>query len=232
MSDLFNYCNDPDLWKESGKRIEARRKELGMRFKTDLSKAFSEYSPCTRQQIADWEKGNLCINKITDLATLSRILQCDPEYITCQCDTIRKEYADPVDRFGLSENTLHTLENDVLQSKQNYDPEKETQNYFNAYIINFLFEHIEIIEALNDLIDISLFPDNDTETVTYKGPDGELIQIDNYLNGPPVCAYLVNNRQARFIAEQQLIEKLRKVLSASRKEIARSADLLSELLPL
>ena len=197
MSDLFNYCNDPDLWKESGKRIEARRKELGMRFKTDLSKAFSEYSPCTRQQIADWEKGNLCINKITDLATLSRILQCDPEYITCQCDTIRKEYADPVDRFGLSENTLHTLENDVLQSKQNYDPEKETQNYFNAYIINFLFEHIEIIEALNDLIDISLFPDNDTETVTYKGPDGELIQIDNYLNGPPVCAYLVNNRQAR-----------------------------------
>ena len=30
MSDLFNYCNDPDLWKESGKRIEARRKELGI----------------------------------------------------------------------------------------------------------------------------------------------------------------------------------------------------------
>lgn len=243
MSDLFNYCNDPDLWKESGKRIEARRKELGMRFKTDLSKAFSEYSPCTRQQIADWEKGNLCINKITDLATLSRILQCDPEYITCQCDTLRKEYADPVDRFCLSEKVLDTLSDAVSRLEKNYDNSLITKALYNkksyiymnniaADVTNFLFEHIEIIIALYDLRELSLYPLEDTETVNYIGPDGKAKQIDSFMESPDIGAYLINNKQARFIAEQQLIEKLRNALEKDYESICRFADRAADFSPI
>lgn len=121
MSDLFNYCNDPDLWKESGKRIADRRKQLGMRFTTDLSKTLSAYSSSTRQHIAEWEHGEKCINKLCDLAALCKVLECDPEYITCQCDTLRKKNEDPLKRSGLLESSINILSDSIKTLEEHFD---------------------------------------------------------------------------------------------------------------
>lgn len=238
MSDLYNYCNDPDLWKESGKRIAARRKQLGMRFTTDLSKALSGYSSSTRQHIAEWEHGEKCINKICDLAALCRILECDPEYITCQCDTLRKENDDPLKRSGLLESSINILSDSIKTLEEHFDflttapmekivpfydslddPEdllpyedenlsikrmgKERfikENNVTAIVINFLLGHYELILTMYEYLKLAyglneLTPDTATDNLQY----------DPMNHG----FYYITPTRARFVAEQELIYKLR-----------------------
>lgn len=229
MSDLYDYCNNPELWKKSGMRIKKRRKELNIKSMDKFGEMISESSPIDRRLIGQIEAGKISINKINTLAAFCRVLQCDPEYITCQCDTLRKENADPVKRFWLSENTLNILSADTVN--RNYDSGSEHSCSY-AFVINFLFEHIDLIEAIDRLIEISLYPHENTETVTYKVPGGKLTKIDNFMKGPIIGAYIVNNDHARFIVEQQLIEKFRKAIAKTNKEINDLVDMAVEKAPL
>lgn len=111
MSDLYDYINNSDLWKESGNRICSRRKKKNISSQGKLADLLN----VGRELVIDWEKGHQPIIKTADLAALARILEVDPEYITCQCDTLRKENDNIVSVTGLSEKAVRFLkeENDV-----------------------------------------------------------------------------------------------------------------------
>ena len=112
MSDLYDYINNADLWKKSGERIRQLRRARGI---SSLEK-FGDMLGVERRLPGRWEKGKEPINKLADMAALTKILGCDPEYITCQCDTLRKENQNIVSVTGLSEKAIRFLkeENEVL----------------------------------------------------------------------------------------------------------------------
>lgn len=110
MSDFYDYITDSDLWAESGKRIRQLRLKKGI---TSQEK-FSDMVGCERRLPGRWETGKAPIIKTADLAMVCRILDCDPDYITCQCDTIRKNNDNIVSVTGLSEDAIEVLRDEKI----------------------------------------------------------------------------------------------------------------------
>lgn len=239
MYNLLDYSNKPDLWNLSGERIRERREQLGYT-QDSLAEKISEYSRCDRQNVIKWENGKAPINKLIQLGAVCQILECDPEYITCQCDTLRKEYSDPVSRFGLSEDTLGFLEEAETVHRNEIE---EWNTYFastpieyekcdSANVIDFIIDNRSILTALKTLlhltgtsgsrIDLSGFNFKANGNIEKAIKNGGLIA--SVLNEKTVFhsplelyrdnknQFVVTKEQAAYIAEQQLIAEIRKAL--------------------
>lgn len=207
MRDFLDYSTDPDLWKLSGSRIAERRKALGLS-KIALADRISEITSCDRQTVSAWEHGKAPINKLIQLGAVCQILECDPEYITCQCDTLRKQYADPAARFGLSEQSFSILEEN-LGSKDA------------AAVADFVLCSDGVRQAFRSLLKLNetlpekgKAPDpagDDSRLVLTGDFDGCLLPKTDFYTDP-YGQYVVQPEQARYIAEQQLIAEVRKAL--------------------
>ena len=221
MRDILYYSTDPDLWKLSGSRIAERRKALGLS-KIALADRISEITSCDRQTVSAWEHGKAPINKLIQLGAVCQILECDPEYITCQCDTLRKQYADPAARFGLSEQSLEVLE--AASGSEGF-----------SSVVDFVLCSENVRQAFRSLLKLNYrileedrmireqFPEDYEQSQQHKNDNlgrfalvnGELVlvpveKLDIY--GDEFGQYIVDPVQARYIAEQQLIAEIRKAL--------------------
>ena len=220
MRDFLYYSTDPDLWKLSGSRIAERRKALGLS-KIALADRISEITSCDRQTVSAWEHGKAPINKLIQLGAVCQILECDPEYITCQCDTLRKQYADPAARFGLSEQSFSILEEN-LGSKDA------------AAVADFVLCSDGVRQAFRSLLklndgilekDRSIWERSSkeyeklqkrrneikTQVIFEAGFKGTIMPKTDFFTDS-YGQYVVHPEQARYIAEQQLIAEIRKAL--------------------
>ncbi|MBR7046436.1 MAG: helix-turn-helix transcriptional regulator [Lachnospiraceae bacterium] len=207
MRDFLHYSTDPDLWKQSGSRIAERRKALGLS-KIALADRISEITSCDRQTVSAWEHGKAPINKLIQLGAVCKILECDPEYITCQCDTLRKQFADPAARFGLSEQALEVLE--AAPGPEGF-----------SSVVDFVLCSENVRQAFRSLLwlyetlpEKGTGPDpagDDAHVIFTGGFDGVIMQKTDFYTDP-FGQYVVQPEQARYIAEQQLIAEVRKAL--------------------
>ena len=225
MCNFLDYSKKPDLWKISGKRIRERRKQLGYRSKDSFAEKISTLIPLNgSESVGIWERGQAPINKVEQLAAVCQILECDPEYITCQCDTLRKEYAEPAARFGLSESAFAVLEQDT--GKSGFAP-----------VIDFLLNNKEVRQSFRSLLNLhdgikaeeksmtaeekrsaeEYAKEHDTALIVFNDPHGKL----NFADIPKTDfykdsfgQYIVDPGQAVYIAEQQLIAEIRKAIEA------------------
>lgn len=207
MYNFLDYANRPDLWKLSGERIRERREQLGYT-QDSFAEKISDYSRCNRQNVIKWENGKAPINKLIQLGAVCQILECDPEYITCQCDTLRKQFADPAARFGLSEQALEVLE--AAPGPEGF-----------SSVVDFVLCSENVRQAFRSLLKLNkTIPEKETGP-DLTGDDSRLIltgdfdgcllpKTDFYTD--PYGQYVVQPEQARYIAEQQLIAEIRKAL--------------------
>lgn len=211
MVNYLHYLDTPALWKESGSRIRKRRESLGIKSRKAFSEQISKYTACGPDTIKAIESGRESIKRLAPLGAICTVLDCDPEYITCQCDTLRKENADPVQRFGLSEQSFAVLE-------QNTDKEGI------APAIDFVLCSGNVRQALKSLLTVyesiseteTAFPagsrpkdSDDTQLILTDDFSGMLIPKTDFITDP-YGQYIVSTKQAAFIAEQQLIAEIRK----------------------
>lgn len=215
-----------DILIESGKRIRYLRKKK----KISIEKLVTLIRDAgigikAKSVISKWENGIKPIETIGQLAALADLLGCDPEYITCQCDTLRKEYADPVQRFGLSEQSFAVLE---------HAPERARS----AVTASFVLENMEVTLALYSILRlyhdkrmsepaetlIDFMNDKETEERLRSGEDVAFIRGGEYslhhrldLVKDDNRQYTISQNQATFIAEQQLIDEIRKALERTDK---------------
>lgn len=109
LIDYWNAEKDGAVLIECGKRIIKRRKDPDKRAGKLTQDQLSEQLDLTRKTVGNWEAGHTHIETVGQLAALSDILECDIEYLTCQCDTLRKENQNAVELYGLSEEALMKL---------------------------------------------------------------------------------------------------------------------------
>ena len=227
MTLLDYYRSDPgsDILIESGKRIRGRREEMKLTQAKLLERIRNDAGIKHTSVISGWEHGTEKIDKTGQLAALADALQCDPEYITCQCDTLRKGYADPVQRFGLSEQSFHVLE---------HAPERAGT----AVTANFVLENINVALALYSILKlhhdkemsepaetlIDFMNDKKEEERLKSGEDVAFIKGGEYSIHHRLDfvkddnrQYTISQKQAAFIAEQQLIDEIRKALERTDK---------------
>lgn len=111
LIDYWNAEEDGAVLIECGKRIIKRRKDPDKRAGKLTQEQLSEQLDLTRKTVGNWEAGHTHIETVGQLAALSEILECDIEYLTCQCDTLRKENQNAVELYGLSEEAFIALQN-------------------------------------------------------------------------------------------------------------------------
>jgi len=221
MYNFLDYSNRPDLWKLSGERIRERRKQMGYRSKEAFAEKISTLIPFKGKIVGTWERGQAPINKVEQLGAVCQILECDPEYITCQCDTLRKQYADPAARFGLSEQSFSILEEN-LGSKDA------------AAVADFVLCSDGVRQAFRSLLKLNdgiLEKDRairersskeyeklqkrrneiKTQVIFEAGFKGTIMSKTDFFTDS-YGQYVVQPEQARYIAEQQLIAEIRKAL--------------------
>lgn len=211
MVNYLHYLDTPALWKESGSRIRKRRESLGIKSRKAFSEQISKYTACGTDTIKAIESGREPIKRLAPLGAICTVLDCDPEYITCQCDTLRKENADPVQRFGLSEQSFAVLEQ---------NPDKDGI----APAIDFVLCSGNVRQALKSLLKVyesiseteTAFPagsrpkdNDDTQLILTNDFSGMLIPKTDFVTDP-YGQYIVSTKQAAFIAEQQFIAEIRK----------------------
>ena len=211
MVNYLHYLDTPALWKESGSRIRKRRLSLGIKSRNAFSEQIGKYTACGPDTIKAIESGREPIKRLAPLGAICTVLDCDPEYITCQCDTLRKENADPVQRFGLSEQSFAVLEQNT--GKESIAP-----------AIDFVLCSGNVRQALKSLLTVyesiseteTAFPagsrpkdSDDTQLILTGDFSGMLIPKTDFITDP-YGQYIVSTKQAAFIAEQQLIAEIRK----------------------
>ena len=211
MVNYLHYLDTPALWKESGSRIRKRRLSLGIKSRNAFSEQIGKYTACGTDTIKAIESGREPIKRLAPLGAICTVLDCDPEYITCQCDTLRKEYADPVQRFGLSEQSFAVLEQNTV--KEGIAP-----------AIDFVLCSGNVRQALKSLLTVyesiseteTAFPagsrpkdSDDTQLILTDDFSGMLIPKTDFITDP-YGQYIVSTKQVAFIAEQQLIAEIRK----------------------
>ena len=119
VSTLLDYSkakNGDAVLIESGNRIANRRRDPNKKAGKLTQEQLAELLECSDRNVKKWENAKTPINSIKDLSALSEILECDIEYLTCQCDTLRKENQNAVELYGLSEHAL-----DILHEMKEYD---------------------------------------------------------------------------------------------------------------
>lgn len=219
MYNFLDYSKRPDLWKVSGKRIRERRKQLGYRSKDAFAEKISTLIPFKGESVGIWERGQAPINKVEQLGAVCQILECDPEYITCQCDTFRKENSDPVSRFGLSEESFKALEKETeekqftLNHGHEVDEEfgivgKPYNHFYDTDIVDFILGNKDILSAFRYILDLKA-------EEAAKGRKND--RFDDFENLPsPLRDFFwrenAKKNQGLIIAEQQLIAEIRKAL--------------------
>ena len=225
MDNFLLYSNNSAIWKESGRRIRKRRKALGIKSRDAFLEQIRKYEACSLERIKNIESGKDPIKGLAILGAICTVLQCDPGYITCQCDTLRKEYADPVQRFGLSEQSFHVLE---------HSPGKTGT----AITANFILENKEVALALYSILKlhhdkeisepaetlIDFLNDKEMEEKIKSGEMVAFVKGNEYslhhrldLVKDDNKQYTISQKQATFIAEQQLIDEIRKALERTDK---------------
>lgn len=223
LLDYWNSVPGSAVLIESGRRIVDRRKALKINQAALLEHIRQHAGIKSRTIISEWEHGKRRIETVGQLAALADTLQCDPEYITCQCDTIRKEYAGPAERFGLSEKSFSVLEKAVSDRRETETIGSEidiafgiTEATIAAYspiydtdIVDFVLGNRGILAAFRYLLEIQ------------KKSKKHDIDDSNYMDFPeslyPRTAKEIRwrnlaNNDYRFIAEQKLVEEIRKAL--------------------
>lgn len=225
---LLDYCrSDPgsDILIESGKRIRDLRNKMKISQEKLVTLIRKDAGISSKSVVSKWENGLQPIETVDQLAALADLLQCDPEYITCQCDTLRKGYADPVQRFGLSEQSFHVLE---------HAPERAGT----AVTANFILENINVALALCSILKlhhdkemsepaetlIDFLNDKEMEEKIKSGEMVAFVKGNEYslhhrldLVKDDNRQYTISQNQAAFIAEQQLIDEIRKALERTDK---------------
>lgn len=225
LLDYWNSDSGSAILTESGRRIVERRNALNIKQKALLEHVRQHAGIKSRTVISKWEHGTKKIETIGQLAALADLLQCDPEYITCQSDTLRKEYHDPARRFGLSEQSFAILE---------HAPEKARS----AVTASFVLENMEVTLALYSLLKVHLDKgmsepaetlidfgnDKRMEERLKSGEDVAFVKGNEYslhhrldLVKDDNRQYTISQKQAAFIAEQQLIDEIRKALERTDK---------------
>lgn len=211
LLDYWNSAPGSAILTESGRRIVERRNALKISQAALLEHLRQHAGIKSRTIISEWEHGKRRIETIGQLAALADLLQCDPEYITCQSDTLRKEYHDPARRFGLSEQSFAVLEQNTV--KEGIAP-----------AIDFVLCSGNVRQALKSLLTVyesvseteTAFPagsrpkdSDDTQLILTDDFSGMLIPKTDFITDP-YGQYIVSTKQAAFIAEQQLIAEIRK----------------------
>lgn len=221
LLDYYRSDSGSDILIESGKRIRGRRKEMKLTQKELLERIRNDAGIKYTSIISGWENGTEKIDKTGQLAALADALQCDPEYITCQCDTLRKEYADPVQRFGLSEQALKVME--AAPGPEGF-----------SSVVDFVLCSENVRQAFRSLLKLNdriLEKDRaiwersskeyeklqkrrneiKTQVIFGAGFKGTIISKTDFLTDS-YGQYVIRPEQARYIAEQQLIAEIRKAL--------------------
>lgn len=203
MSHLYDYSVNEKLWKESGDRIRQLRRMRGI---TSLD-ALADLLGVERRLPGRWETGKEPIKKLADLAALAKVLECDPEYITCQSDTLYLYKDNPSKLFGLSEATLDALiERKYRPAETNLYDTSVQRNTVSSYAVTRTLEAIicnkKVLDALCNL-------------VLAESANSPLMKdIHKYWPDPTMSSsgagYLPDEQKA-FMAEQQFIFELRKV---------------------
>lgn len=205
MSDLYDYINNSDLWKESGNRICSRRKKKNISSQGKLADLLN----VGRELVIDWEKGHQPIRKTADLAALARILEVDPEYITCQCDTLRKENQNIVSVTGLSEEAIRFLkdENEALspfcETVSGLIEEREFLSKLTAIKVVYQRKHFSVMADILSREYDKEFPYN------YEGPGSAAVAMkDWYARSLPYYA----NNSLLYGAEYDLYMEIKKYI--------------------
>jgi transcriptional regulator with XRE-family HTH domain len=221
MVNYLHYLDTPALWKESGSRIRKRRLSLGIKSRNAFSEQIGKYTACGPDTIKAIESGREPIKRLAPLGAICTVLDCDPEYITCQCDTLRKEYADPVQRFGLSEQALKVME--AAPGPEGF-----------SSVVDFVLCSENVRQAFRSLLKLNdriLEKDRaiwersskeyeklqkrrneiKTQVIFGAGFKGTIISKTDFLTDS-YGQYVIRPEQARYIAEQQLIAEIRKAL--------------------
>lgn len=224
LMDYWKSSPGSDLLLESGRRIRDRRNKLKISQTALLEYVRRHTGIKSRTVISEWEHGKRRIESLGQLAALAERLQCDPEYITCQCGTERKKYADPVSRFGLSENAFAVLEQ--APGKNGFGP-----------VVDFVLCNENVRQAFKSMLKLhdriksvneSLSPEEQKAAKEYEKGEGaeERLTAFNDPEGKLIIAkypktdffedsfgqYIVDPEQAVYIAEQQLIDRIREAL--------------------
>lgn len=221
LMDYWKSVPGSELLIESGKRIVKRRKALKISQSALLDYIRQNTGIKSRTVISEWEHGKRKIETLGQLAALADLLQCDPEYITCQCDTLRKEYSDPVSRFGLSEESFKTLEKETEEKQFTLEHGHEVDkalgivgkpynHFYDTDIIDFVLGHRDILSAFRYILDLKAAEAEGKRH--YRVVD---LDSKNHLPSPLREYYWRENakqNQDLFIAEQQLIAEIRKAL--------------------
>ena len=207
LIDYWNAEEDGAVLIECGKRIIKRRKDPDKRAGKLTQEQLSEQLDLTRKTVGNWEAGHTHIETVGQLAALSEILECDIEYLTCQCDTLRKENQNAVELYGLSEKALMKL-----------------QAYARAEFRIPFYEQVGL-EYLDDLIcDQHTFMLFLQLCNTYKYsiiPDRRF--LDLYINGSDrqhiPAEYSLDNTELSIVREQSFIKALRNLFESDKKTI-------------
>ncbi len=216
MCNSFHICTLLDYWKaredeavliECGNRITNRREEPAKRAGKLTQEQLAEQLDISVRTVINWENGHKHINNVGQLALLSEILECDIEYLTCQCDTLREENQNAVELYGLSEKALMKL-----------------QAYARAEFRIPFYEQVGL-EYLDDLIcDQHTFMLFLQLCNTYKYsiiPDRRF--LDLYINGSDrqhiPAEYSLDNTELSIVREQSFIKALRNLFESDKKTI-------------
>lgn len=211
MSHLYDYSVNEKLWKESGDRIRQLRRMRGI---TSLD-ALADLLGVERRLPGRWETGKEPIKKLADLAALAKVLECDPEYITCQSDTLYLYKDNPSKLFGLSEATLDALiERKYSPAETNLYDTSVQRNTVSSYAVTRTLEAIicnkKVLDALCNLVLAESANSPLMKDIHKYWPDSSKSRQEYSTMDSSGADYLPAE-QKTFMAEQQFIFELRKV---------------------
>lgn len=186
LLDYWNSAPGSAILTESGRRIVERRNALKISQAALLEHLRQHAGIKSRTIISEWEHGKRRIETIGQLAALADLLQCDPEYITCQSDTLRKEYHDPARRFGLSEQSFAVLEmseelaaidRKIIQQFPDVPADEIGSQNATADMVNFVLENDSVHNAFCSLLGLLRDRDENADRTASAWPDKPDSQI-------------------------------------------------------
>ena len=197
---------------ESRRRIVKRRKDPDKRAGKLTQEQLSEQLDLTRKTVGNWEAGHTHIESVGQLAALSEILECDIEYLTCQCDTLRKENQNAVELYGLSEKALMKLQ------------EYSHSFFFMPFNAQVGLEHLDKL-ICNQSTFMAFLHLCNTYKYSYVPDRQDLVIHDDGSDHPRLPAeFSLDDTELSIVREQAFIKKLRKLYESDKVTIEKVKD--------
>lgn len=190
MEEIYSIYGNRSSAECIGQRIRSRRKERGFKSCTELAKklwgtSVVDDSDSLRKKMESIERGRSTIS-IDDLLKLSKILECDPDYLLClpSCTQPTREATDIVAATGLSAKAVERL-------KLNYNFVEKHRGSMSSRvsplaIISMLLQDSEFWRAVNNasaLTDDTFSIMNQylsgEKDVDYSDQNTELLMLDD-----------------------------------------------------